>query len=87
MNTLQWIFIVIVFGIVIHEQGKIKRHLLSIEARLKDKLDKPTDWDKWKEEQSKKPHLTKEELDKIMTPEEKEIREKLYGSEYPSSIK
>ncbi len=85
MSTIQWIFLALFFGAFLHEQGKIKSQLLSIEARLRDKLDKPTDWDKWKEEQAKKPFLTKEELDKVMTPEEKEARKKLYGSEYPIS--
>lgn len=80
------IFLILVTFQVVQNMNRIK----NIEWRLTQKMDKPsepTDWDKWKEEQSKKPHLTKEELDKVMTPEEKESRKKLFGSEYPASIK
>ncbi len=81
-----FIFLILVTLQVLQNMNRIK----NIEWRLTQKMDKPpepSDWDKWREEQSKKPFLTKEELDKVMTPEEKEARKKLYGSEYPTSIK
>lgn len=83
MNTLQLLVLALVFGALIHEIGKIKKQLFSIEFRLREKVDKPTELEKLMKEQRKGPKLTKEELDKIMTPEEKAVRKKLYGSEYP----
>lgn len=79
-----FIFVILVTLQVAQNMHRIK----NIEWRLTQKMDKPpepTEWDKWKDEQAKKPFLTKEELDKVMTPEEKESRKKLYGSEYPVS--
>lgn len=81
-----FIFLILVTLQVLQNMNRIK----NLEWRLTQKMDKPpepSDWDKWREEQSKKPSLTKEELDKVMTPEEKEVRKKLFGSEYPTSIK
>lgn len=63
--------------------NKLEASILSIEIRLREKVNKPTDFEKLMEERKKQPKLTKEELDKVMTPEEKASRKKLYGSEYP----
>lgn len=62
---------------------KIDASLLSIELRLKDKVDKPTDFEKLMKERNQKPKLTKEELDEIMTPEEKAYWTKTNGTGYP----
>lgn len=89
MNTAE-IGILIVLAMVVLQVMQNTKRIDKIGWDMTRKMDKPpepTDWDKWKEEQSKKPFLTKEELDKVMTPEEKEARKKLYGSEYPASIK
>jgi hypothetical protein len=50
MSTLGFIALALLFGVLASEQAKIKRHLLSIEARLRDKIDKPNDFEKWAEE-------------------------------------
>lgn len=63
--------------------NKLEASILSIEIRLREKVDKPTELEKLMNDQKRGRKLTKEELDKIMTPEEKESRKKLYGSEYP----
>lgn len=56
-------------------------------TRKMDKPPEPTDWDKWREKRANKPLLTKEELDKEMTPEEKAYWRTVNGTDYPSSIK
>lgn len=64
----------------------LRKEVRRLSIKLMNKLDKPTELEKQIEERKKKPYLTKEELDKVMTPEEKEIRKKLFGSEYPKEI-
>lgn len=67
MNTPEiGIFIVLILVTlqVMQNMNRIK----DIEWRLTQKMDKPpepTAWDKWKEERTKKPMLTKEELEKV----------------------
>lgn len=81
-----FIFLILVTLQVVQNMNRIK----SIEWRLTQKMDKPpepSDWDKWREERAKKPLLTKEELDKEMTPEEKAYWRTVNGTDYPSSIK
>lgn len=51
-------------------------------TRKMDKPPEPTELEKWTEARKDRPLLTQDELDKVATPEEKEIRRKLYGSEY-----
>jgi hypothetical protein len=87
MEIIKFIIIGLVFGVLVKELADIKKHLFSIEARLRDKVDKPSDWDKWKEERAKKPLLTKEELDKEMTTEEKAYWRSVNGTDYPTSFK
>lgn len=86
MSTIQLIVLALVFGVLIHELSKIRKQLFSIEFRLKDKVDKPTEFERFMEERKKQPKLTREELDKIMSPEEKEYWKKLNGTGYPNGI-
>lgn len=87
MDKIELLVLALIGGAFLYEHGQIKRQLLSIEARLIDKVDKPSEWDKWKEERAKKPLLTKEELDKEMTPEEKAYWRSVNGTDYPTSFK
>lgn len=86
MNAIELLILAIVFGAFIHELGRIKKQLFSIEFRLKDKVDKPTELENLMAEQRKKPKLTKEELDKVMTPEEKAYWTKTNGTSYPNGV-
>ncbi len=86
MNAIELLILAIVFGAFVHELGRIKKQLFSIEFRLNEKIDKPTELEKRIEERNKQPKLTKEELDKIMTPEEKAYWTKTNGTGYPNGV-
>jgi hypothetical protein len=81
-----FIFLILITLQVIQNMNRIK----NIEWRMTQKMDKPlepSDWDKWREERAKKPLLTKEELDKVMSPEEKAYWKKTNGTGYPNGVK
>lgn len=62
----------------------LRKEVRRLTFKLMDMEEKPKE-DSWMERRKNAPSLSKEELDKIMTPEEKELRKKLFGSEYPKS--
>jgi hypothetical protein len=61
----------------------LRKEVRRLSLKLLDKVDKPAE-ESWLDKRKTEPSLTKDELDKIMTPEEKDLRKKLYGSEYPT---
>lgn len=66
--------------------NKLEASILSIEIRLREKVDKPTDFERLMEERKKKPKLTKEELNKEMTPGEKAYWKERNGTGYPDGV-
>jgi hypothetical protein len=96
----QWkIIIAIGFGIYILKsiESKIllyEEKLFDIDDNVKQIAEKvgvyedvfsETQSQKFVRERKNRPLLTREELDEVMTPEEKRVRKGLYGSEYPIS--